>query len=294
MSTPSTELTAHAQPAPMANQADTEDKLIAMWLHGRSSSTVRAYEADARAFLAFVGKPLSAVTVGDVQGFGDSLTHLAPASRARGLSAVKSLLAFAHRIGFLPFNVGAVVRLPPIKGRLAERIMAEGDVHRILAFENDPRNGALLRLIYGAGLRISEACAIRWRDLVARDATGQVTVFGKGGKTRAVVLPMSVWKALALLRGDAGPDAPVFPSRKGRGAISAVQAHRIIKSAVARAGLPAEISAHWLRHAHASHALDRGAPIALVQATLGHSSLATTGRYTHARPNESSGRYLAI
>jgi integrase/recombinase XerD len=67
-----------------------------------------------------------------------------------------------------------------------------------------------------------------------------------------------------------------------------------VKAAAARAGLPPEVSAHWLRHAHASHALDRGAPAHLVQATLGHSSLTTTGRYLHARPSESSGKFLAI
>lgn len=64
--------------------------------------------------------------------------------------------------------------------------------------------------------------------------------------------------------------------------------------AAARAGLPAEVSAHWLRHAHASHALDRGAPIHLVQATLGHASVATTGRYLHARPSASSARFLGV
>ncbi len=70
------------------------------------------------------------------------------------------------------------------------------------------------------------------------------------------------------------------------------QVFRIVKAAAQGASLPAEISPHWLRHAHASHALDRGAPISLVQATLGHASVQTTGRYTHARPNDSSSRYL--
>jgi integrase/recombinase XerD len=98
---------------------------------------------------------------------------------------------------------------------------------------------------------------------------------------------------LQQLRGEAGPDAPVFRSAKG-GALDPSQVHRIVKAAAARAGLPAAVSAHWLRHAHASHALDRGAPIHLVQATLGHSSVATTGRYLHARPNDSSSRYLAV
>ena len=70
------------------------------------------------------------------------------------------------------------------------------------------------------------------------------------------------------------------------------QVHRVVKAAAARAGLPPALSAHWLRHAHASHALDRGAPVSLVQATLGHASVATTGRYLHVRPNDSSARYL--
>ena len=70
------------------------------------------------------------------------------------------------------------------------------------------------------------------------------------------------------------------------------QVHRIVKAAAARAGISAEVSAHWLRHAHASHSLERGAPIHLVQATLGHASVAATGRYLHARPSDSLARYL--
>jgi site-specific recombinase XerC len=65
-------------------------------------------------------------------------------------------------------------------------------------------------------------------------------------------------------------------------------------AAAARVGIPAEASAHWLRHAHASHSLERGAPIHLVQATLGHAWVATTGRYLHARPSDSSARYLGV
>ena len=94
-----------------------------------------------------------------------------------------------------------------------------------------------------------------------------------------------------MLRG-AEPDDPVFRSRKGGAALDPSAVHRIVKAAAARAGLPEAISAHWLRHAHVSHALDRGAPAHLVQATVGHASLATTSRYAHARPNDSSSRYL--
>ena len=106
---------------------------------------------------------------------------------------------------------------------------------------------------------MSEAAGLRWRDLQPRDEAGQATVFGKRGKTRAVLLPASVWRTLAALRGEAGPDVPVFPSGRGGGCLDRTAVHRIVKSAVQPAGLPPGVSAHWMRHAHASHALDRGA-----------------------------------
>ncbi len=195
-------------------QAETDARLIAMWLHGRSAGTARAYAADVRAFLAHAGKLLRAATVGDVQAYGDSLAGLATASQARKLSAVKSLLTYAHRLGYVTFNVGAAVKLPPIKATLAERIMGEADVHRMLALETDPRNAAMLRLLYCAGLRISEVCGLAWRDMQAREDAGQATVYGKGGKTRVVLLPAGVWRALVQFRGNAGPDAPVFVSQR--------------------------------------------------------------------------------
>jgi integrase/recombinase XerD len=126
--------------APMVTQASSDQQLLALWLDGRGRHTQRAYGADADAFLAFTGKPLRFVTIGDVQAFGASLAHLATATSARRLSAVKSLLAFGHRIGYLPFDVGAPVALPAVKNTLAERILAEADVHRMLALEPNERN----------------------------------------------------------------------------------------------------------------------------------------------------------
>ena len=274
-------------------QADSDEMLIGLWLHGRSRHTQRAYRADAERFLAWAGKPLRAVGLADLQVYADSLNQMAPASRARLLSAVKSLTAFGHRLGYLPFDVGRALRLPPLKNELAARILPEPDVQRMLALEPEPRNRVLLRLLYAGGLRVSELAALRWRDLQPREDGGQVTLFGKGGKTRVVLLPASVWRELVGLRDEAGPDAPVFRSRKG-GPLTARQVERIVLAAARRAGLEGAVSPHWLRHAHASHALDRGAPIHLVQATLGHASVATTGRYLHARPTDSSAKYLAV
>ncbi len=281
-------------PAAFPSQADSDDGLIHLWLHGRPATTVRAYQADADRFRAFVAKPLRMVTVGDVQDFSDSLAHLADASRARSLSAIKSLLSYSHRIGYLAFNVGAPVRLPRLKDTLAERILAEEAVLNMISLEPGPRNKALLRLLYSAGLRVSELCALRWRDVSERDDAAQITVYGKGGKTRHVLLTSGTWGAVRAIRDDAGPDDALFRSSRGDGALDARQVRRIVAAAARRAGVEGNVSPHWMRHAHASHALDRGAAIHLVQATLGHSSVATTGKYLHARPGESSSKYLAV
>src|SRR5262245_62532916 len=94
---------------------------------------------------------------------------------------------------------------------------------------------------------------------------------------------------------NAASEAPVFPSRTGR-PLDRGRVYCIVREAARRAGIPEadRISPHWIRHAHASHALDHGAPIHLVQATLGHSSVATTSAYLHARPGDSSARFLSM
>ena len=113
---------------PLVAQADTDAQLLDLWLHGRSPHTTRAYRADAARLLAFTGKDLRALTLSDLQAFSDSLLDLKPASRARTLAAVKSLLTFGHRVGCLPFDVGR-----PLRAELAARILPESDVQRMLA-----------------------------------------------------------------------------------------------------------------------------------------------------------------
>lgn len=280
----------------MVTISPLDNQLIQLWVHGRSRHTRRYYQADAQKFLSFVDKPLAQVALSDVQDFADDLERsgLAPSSRGRTISSVKSLLAFGNRIGMLPINVGAPLKAPTAKNTLAERILSEAEVQNLIALEANPRNQVLLKLLYAGGLRVSELCSLRWRDLQARsEAEGQINVYGKGGKTRVVLLPNTIWQELVSVRESAGFNEPVFKSRKG-GHLHPSQVMRIVRAAAHRAGISANVSPHWLRHAHASHSLDKGAPIHLVQATLGHANIATTGRYLHARPQDSSARYLDI
>ena len=307
--------------APVVQQAHDDEHLVRLWLHGKSPNTRDAYERDLRRFVDFADRPLPLLTLQHIQDWADHLEAqgLAAATRARKLSAVKSLLSFGHKLGYLIYNVGAAVSPPKQKDTLAERILPEATVHRVLAVAEtlaetgrftDQRNAALLRLFYASGGRVSELAGLTWSDSQERapergQPAGQITLFGKGAKTRRVLLSPATWAVLVAHRereraaGYGGSEHPVLRSRKAApdGAprpLSRQQLWHVVKALGRRAGLPEAVSPHWLRHAHVSHALDRGAPPHLVQQTVGHASLQTTSRYAHARPDDSSARYLGV
>jgi integrase/recombinase XerD len=287
--------TASAFAVPPAPDGSSDPRLVELWLSLKvSSHTRRAYAAEAERFLRFVDRPLGWVTLADVQSYATALEQgsLKPASQNRALTAIKSLLSFGQEIGYLAFNVGAAVKLRPNRDSLAQRILDESEVAKLVDAAPEGRDRVLLKLLYVSGVRVSELCGLKWCDAIPRTEGGQITVFGKRGKTRTVLLKPKSWTQLLAIRSDADSVDPVFRSRKGGGHLDTSQVRRIVYAAAKKAGLEQKVSPHWMRHAHASHALDRSAPIHLVQATLGHASVSTTGRYLHARPTESSSFYL--
>lgn len=276
-------------------KSNVDLQLIEMWVHGRSPCTQDYYRRSAARFLAHCEKPLAQATLQDVQSFATTLVDsgLADSSCRSYLAAVKSLLTFGNKLGMLQVNVGAALKPPKAYDVLNERILSEADVLLMIRLEPSKAYQLVLRLLYATGMRVSELCSLKWRNLQERSESGQVSVFGKGSKTRTVLLPQSVWKELMEFKGDSVLDEPVFKSPRGGGHYTRQHICDVVKEAAQRVGVE-NASPHWLRHAHASHSLERGAPIHLVQATLGHASVATTGRYLHARPTDSSSRYLAL
>jgi integrase/recombinase XerD len=151
-----------------------------------------------------------------------------------------------------------------------------------------------LVFLYASGCRCSELRFLTWEDCQELDnENARVTIHGKGNKTRVILVSSDVWVQIKTLRGDRLLSSPVFVSRNSK-ALSRTQIHRVVKDAKTQAGIDKEVSAHWLRHAHASHSLKRGAPLNLVSQSLGHTSLDTTKVYLHADPDDSSGLYLAL
>lgn len=273
------------------NATDAITQLVEMWLFGRSPRTIDTYRRYTHRFLNYINKPLHLVELADMQGWQKTLGGMAPNSQRIAIAAVKSFLKFASSTGVLEVNLGVLMRAPKGKDALTERLLTEAEVAAMMVSEKDLRNFVILRLLYMAGLRVSELCQLCWKDTVPRGETGQITVFGKGEKVRTILLPATLWTQLQQLRFGASASDPVFRSKNGR-PLDRIRVFRIVKAAAKRAGINENVSPHWLRHAHASHSLDRGSPLHLTQRTLGHSRIGTTERYLHVRPSDSSAMYL--
>ncbi len=269
----------------------SDQELIEQWLAVRifQPGTCETYQSAVNKFLRHAQKPLKEVTLQDLTRY---LRHIVgehkPGTVAKDIGCLRSLFAFGVTVGYLEHNLALQLTKPKLKNQLAERILYEEDIDRLVAAAATPRDGILIRLCYLTGARISEVVSLCWRDLTPREEGGQAAIYGKNGRTRHVLIGEPLWGDLWARR--ARSTDPVFPSRQG--SLKRCQAWRIIKAAAQKAGLPQATSPHWLRHAHASHALENGAPLPVLQATLGHESLSATARYLHARPNTSSSSYL--
>ena len=296
----------------------TEDKLIELWIRlKKSPHTQRAYRRDIEVFSAFVEKPLASVTLEDALDFCDNLDELEITnkrgevkplednSKRRIINSVKSLYSFANTTGLFPVNVIAAIKPPTAKSAISQRILSEATVLKIILLEQEPRNHAILHTLYAARLRVSELCNLRWRHVIRREDGVQLDIMsGKGDKQRHVLLGESSWNVLSAIREGASADDFVFQSRqevsregyyKGT-RLDTTTVFRIVREAAKNAGVPNwfEVSPHWLRHCHGSHAIDRKAPLTVVRDTLGHSNIAVTNEYAKSRPDQSSSHYLPL
>jgi integrase/recombinase XerC len=268
-----------------------------------SPKTVEAYRRDAGQFLAFLadhlgGGPslsdLAALEPADVRAFMAARRAAGIGSRSlmRALAGVRSFARFLERNH--KGNVAAIraVRAPKIAKTLPKPLAIDAakrivDADLRAGEEREPwvlaRDAAVLVLLYGSGLRISEALGLRRQDVPAPRAGDVIVVTGKGNKKRMVpVLPrvlQAIADYLALCPYAVAPDGPLFVGAKG-GPLSP----RILQLAMARLrgalGLPETATPHALRHSFATHLLARGGDLRAIQELLGHASLSTTQIYT--------------
>ena len=265
-----------------------DDRLIAIWLAGKSQNTRRSYEAAVEDLRACIDSPFAKMTVSDIFAWSQQLEGSPNTLKVR-LAAVKSLLSFAHQIGYTRVNVGAVIKLHKVPSNRAKQYLTPVQV-LLLIEKASCRQGAhvaqtLAHVCYCAGLRGSEAASLKWSDVLFReDERAQLHIVGKGNKARTVLIVGPCVDRLRRLRSRALGDGPVF-------LMSYATVLRVIKSAGEAIGV-AGVTPHWLRYCHATHASENGAPIKLISDTLGHGSIVTTDTYLRSRPGDSSALYL--
>jgi integrase/recombinase XerC len=263
---------------------------------GASPHTVRAYLKDVRAFavyLATTGRDFATAEHATVRGWlGTLAVDHAARSRARALASVRAFYRHLVRAGRLAASPAAAVRSPKLPTTLP-RVLPVDEVFALLAVPGKEgplgvRDRALFELLYGSGLRVSEACGLDVDRIDLRAST--VRVLGKGRKER--LCPMNAACVAALgswfeRRGEllAGPGrgqdpAAVFLNHRG-GRLTARSVARHLDQTVLRLALQRRVSPHALRHSFATHLLAGGADVRCIQELLGHASLSTTQRYTH-------------
>jgi len=257
---------------------------------GLSPNTLEAYERDLKLFSHFLNKSqdIRKITEQDILKFLEWMEHelYASSSRCRALMAIKVFFRFLRKEGIIEVDITAYLESPKL-WQLLPNILSQEEVEKLLKAPDSKsfigaRDRAFLEVLYASGLRVSELCSLNLHD-IQEDA---LRVVGKGRKERIVpIAKISVEAVDTYLatRGAGVLDAlgdPLFITSKGA-RIGRVTVWQRIKFYVEKAGIDKNISPHSLRHSFATHLLDNGASLRVIQEMLGHADIGTTDRYTH-------------
>jgi integrase/recombinase XerD len=261
-----------------------------------SQHTVSAYCRDLNRFYAeLAGQKVDSVTTADIRGFLIFLKKqgLSPASVARSLSSIKSFFKYLCQDKQLQDNPAEILETPK-RWRNLPDVLSSEDVDNLLKSPDlesvlGLRDKAMLEILYASGLRVSELINLQVSQLDME--VGYLRTFGKGSKERIVpigaVAKRAVYNyifnsrpALASNRKDGRKAEELFVTRRGRG-MTRQGFWKLLKGYVSQANVKVSVSPHTLRHAFATHLLERGADLRSVQQMLGHSDISTTQIYTH-------------
>lgn len=253
-----------------------------------SQNTVASYCSDVEKFLQFYGGRMEDVSVADVEEYLATCTRLSERSQARLLSSLRSFFDWLVLEGILKDNPCDRVDGPKI-GRYLPDVLSEEEVAAMIdGFSDDTwqqvRDRAILEMLYGCGLRVSEAVSMTISSLYLDK--GFVRVIGKGNKERLVPIGDMAAEAVGdylLVRplpAESKYSDILFLNRFGK-SLSRVSMFNMVKNQARAVGITKEISPHTFRHSFATHLIEHGADLRMVQEMLGHESISTTEIYTH-------------
>lgn len=266
---------------------------------GLAENTIKAYQLDLGQYLDFLnaaGIDPTAASTADIRAFIASLdaeNAAAGATVARKGSVLRSFYRFLVREGLTQADPTEAIPSPR-RGRRLPTVLNQGEVRLLLEQPGGGkplafRDAAMLEVLYGAGLRVSELVGLKLGDVDLEG--GYVRCFGKGSKERVIPLGEPALRAVELYLSRGRPKIAqvrtdhLFLNRFGRG-LSRQSVHRIIAAYARKAGLRKKISPHMLRHSFATHLLSGGADLRSVQEMLGHADVSTTQIYTHISRSE--------
>lgn len=265
-----------------------QDDMVAVLRHGgRRSSTQKSYCLEMRRFLKWVGhdRPLR-VSRADVVAY---LAHFDEGSVCRRKMAHAALRFFYLHVVNLPEMVAGIPW--PRVARSLRSGPRWNEAVKVLRAVSDPVCRAVLCVIAAAGLRVSEACALRVEDVqTERDAAGRkldhgvlLVRDGKGGKARLAPMSPTLQRTLRRYYITVRPAGAMFPNRSRAGNITANEVRLALHDACRRAGVVQHVTPHQLRHTFATTMLESGVDLPTLQVALGHERLSTTAGYTHVR-----------
>ena len=252
-----------------------------------SQNTVASYCSDVEKFLAAYGGRAEDAGPADIEDYLSTRRQLSERSQARLVSSLRSFFDWMVKEGYISDNPCDRVEAPKL-GVYLPNVLSEEEVDRIIRCVDTSswmgkRDRAILEILYGCGLRVSEASGLRISSLFLEQ--GFIRIIGKGNKERLVPIGEMAMEALETYMADrpvpaAKADDLVFLNRFGK-SISRVSLFKIVKKYTLAAGIMKEISPHTFRHSFATHLIEHGADLRVVQEMLGHENIATTEIYTH-------------
>lgn len=246
-----------------------------------SPHTVKAYSGDLKDFLEWAGGDFCTLTYKNIRAYIAEIQNknYTKTTNSRKIAAIKAFYRYLYRERLVDVNPAANLKTPR-KNRALPEFLAENEVKLILEQVIKLRDRAMLEVLYASGIRISELCGLNFENLNIEE--NEITVFGKGGKERIVLISNRAKNYLLKYfeNIDKQPNEPVFKSVNGNRLLPR-QIHRIIQSAVKKAGLNKRVSPHTFRHTFATRLLEKGADLRAVQELLGHTSISNTQIYTH-------------
>lgn len=260
---------------------------------GYSEHTIRAYKRELKDFLDFAGNNAFKIDIQDIRSYISYLSSkkLQKTSISRALSSIRSFYRFLHREGYIKKNPAKLVSHPKKQRKLPNFLTVDDAFCLVESPENErkdknppfiiARDMAILETLYGSGLRVSELTGLNMEDINLKE--GIIRAKGKGKKERIVPIGAKAIEAikryLSFRAGISKDNPALFINRRG-GRLTSRTVHRIVIKYAKALGISG-VGPHTLRHTFATHLLQAGADLRVIQELLGHTSLSTTQRYTH-------------